>query len=242
MTILEQIQLRSKDSFTKEKRISVSKILNSVKVPFDQDSIAAKCAEKNHIPGYKYFGMSKDQIIAQWNDKSNKGTSSGVTLDNWIQHILSGTEKPIITDESVLKKCDQFNKFKLDVIDRKNLQVVGTEIWISSNEITAKTDSLFSIREHLILFDWKNTENITVHNSYGKSLIGPMSSFEECESVLYTLQVYLYKYLLETFYGLQVSSARFIQFTEHFYKIHDNAFAYDENHIKEIIKFAKSLN
>ena len=60
-----------------------------------------------------------------------------------------------------------------------------------------KNDGLYEI------YDWKRSKEIKTSNSF-QSGLGPVSHFPDCNYWHYTLQLNIYKWFLETYYGLKV--------------------------------------
>jgi hypothetical protein len=47
------------------------------------------------------------------------------------------------------------------------------------------------------LLDWKSGKNFSDRNEYGERLLDPFSDLDNCEQVVYSMQVSLYRLILE---------------------------------------------
>jgi hypothetical protein len=54
------------------------------------------------------------------------------------------------------------------------------------------------------IYDWKRTKEIKMENSF-QSGLGPLSHFPDCNYWQYTLQLNLYRWILEHNYGLKIT-------------------------------------
>ena len=55
-----------------------------------------------------------------------------------------------------------------------------------------------------VIYDWKRSKDIKTDNPFGKGF-GPVSHLPDSNYWHYTLQLNVYKYFLQTHYGLRVS-------------------------------------
>lgn len=218
--------------------VSIHKILAQLEKPFDAEAVAQRCADTAK-PGSKYYGMSKDDILNQWAEKRTSGSNKGIGLDTYINSIFNAGIKLEILEPSLKNKCAQFDKFKLDVIDKHNIKFIGSEIWINSVKygIRGRLDSLMLSNDNeLIIFDWKNNEEFNI-NMFEK-MLGPCCNLLKSDINKFTLQVYLYKFMLETEFDLKISGVRIVQFRENEYVIHKPAFKYDDDFMRNVIEYA----
>lgn len=216
---------------------SIHQIMSAFEEPFDEVKVATMCAKKA-TPGSKYWGMSVQEIINSWKQKCEKAAYRGVGLDTYIQSILHGVEKPEIEDESLLKKCAQFDDFKKVVIDKNKLQFIGSEVWLNSGifGIRGRIDALFSINGGLIIFDWKNNEEFKT--SQYEMMKGPLFEYPKSDIGKFTIQVYAYKYMLEKEMDIKVSGCRIVQFREDSWNIYKPMFAYSASKMESLFSWA----
>lgn len=218
---------------------SVRSIIDSVCKPTDWNQVADKCSRNiNH----EHYGKTVEEILSIWQNKSYAGEKRGKDIEIAIQHIRSG-HKVADVDTSEFDKitCNKFESF-INFHTTKllpSVTYVGSELWLNSSRlgIVGRLDELVKLNDSndLIVFDYKNTETISNENRWKKHL-GPLSHIDECELSKYTIQLYLYKYILEE-YGFSIYATRIIQLLQNETKSLKMMFDYDKRLIEEIVKF-----
>lgn len=166
----------------------------------------------NHRPSYKYHGCkSPEDIEKKWEWWRDLGTMLHADIENyWNMEPLN------IHDEN--KVC--FEQFKLLFQDKDwaHWEPYRTEWSVFDPEtmIAGQIDMVGMIdRElgHVVLIDWKRCESIGDY-SFGD---GPRRGFGVCSSLAnakypkYCLQLNIYKYILEKYYGLFVKKMFLVQ-------------------------------
>ena len=72
--------------------------------------------------------------------------------------------------------------------------------------LAGQADALFLDSEGgVVILDWKRTNKIGFENSF-RSLKEPLETLPDCNGFLYALQLNTYRYILETEYGMRVTS------------------------------------
>lgn len=223
--------------------ISVKGVLNSISEPFDAQKIAEMCYRKGlKDPTYKYAGMTVDEIIASWDKKRTDAAHRGIGLDEYIQAVLNDTPVPEIEDEVLRKKCSVFDRFVEEIIVQTGIKLVGTEVWINSAKygVRGRIDAIFEFGGKLLIFDWKNSEDIST-DGYS-FFIGPASSLRNTTANQFTLQTFLYRYMIEEELGIPVSGTRIIQLTQDKFTIHKPTITYCKNILENILIHARDTH
>jgi hypothetical protein len=150
--------------------------------------------------------MKKD-----WKYTSNLGTTRGSILHDYGELRLASKIRPHRYDLSFLKKEDKvqfdkdravlqvmFNQFMLaypHLIPIKSELVVGNLEYLIGGMI----DQLFwnTKAEELQLWDWKTDKKFRTKNEYGEKFLGCLSDLDNCELNKYSLQIGIYKKILE---------------------------------------------
>lgn len=91
------------------------------------------------------------------------------------------------------------------------------------------------------MVDWKNTENIETSNKWNK-LLGPLSAYDECDYNLYTVQLYIYVYILRKKYHLSDVKIipMIVQIGTDGYKMYTTSIPYSDELVENVIEFAKN--
>lgn len=227
---------------------SVSKIVASLHKEFDAGYMAKKTFEKHYDdPDSKYYHMSVEEIINSWNEKSKFARENGKSLDNFIGMILEKSESSDVLHKHIDslndiagKKCLEFLKFYETNIKDK-LDFVGRELMLydSSLKVNGRLDALFARGDNLFVVDWKNNEHITKENIWEKCK-GPLYEYDACDLNLYTVQVYIYVYLLRKIYGLTDINIipLIVRIGTDDYEICSPKIQYSDKLVESIIEFA----
>lgn len=236
-------------------KYSVSKIVEAMHEPFDKEGVANKTFSKYfNDPNSKYYHMSVQEIIASWNAKAELGRNNGKVLDTYIGMILENHESKEILEkykaslnEIAANKCNVFDKFYNENIVNK-LEFLTREQMLhdETKGVVGRFDAMFlknDVRtpgvQNLLLIDWKNTEKIETSNSYSK-LKGPLYKYDDCELNRYTIQLYIYVYILRKVYRL--TDVRIIpllvQIGTADYAIYAPQIPYSDELVCDIISFA----
>lgn len=169
---------------------------------FDSDKVIKDILKSENYknPDYKYYNMSYDDIKNLWSENGRKASEAGTSMHADIEHFYNGLE---VKNESVEFK--QFLDFYNDHKDE--IEIYRTEWMIFSEvlRITGSVDAVFKNKDgSLSIGDWKRIKQIN-YNSYGNK-VGkfPFNNLEDCNYYHYSLQLNLYKIILEKFYDQNV--------------------------------------
>lgn len=234
----------------KDCKLSVSKIVDCFKEPFDAEGQAERCSKKyKNDPSSKYYNMEPWDILEMWNKAKEAGQYSGRCLDDYIGCVLNDLNSEAndlyINQENDKIKA-KFNTFKYmyeHEFKNNGFEFLCRELYICDpeNKWKGRFDALFGKDNTLILIDWKNNEKITEENSYN-NLKGPL--YKYCASDLngYTIQLYLYKYALEKYYGFSNVKTLICRVGENDYQFYRPQIEYSKELVEQIIKYAINQN
>lgn len=246
---------KSREIYSKCK-YSVSKIVEAMHAPFDKEGVANKTFSKYfNDPNSKYYHMSVQEIIDSWNVKAELGRNNGKILDTYIGMILENHEskdilekyKTSLSEIVATNKCNIFDKFYKENVENKLEYVTREQILHDETTgVVGRFDALFLKNDaklpgvqNLLLIDWKNTEKIETSNLYNK-LKGPLYKYDDCELNRYTIQLYIYVYILRKVYHL--TDIRIIpllvQIGSVEYAVYAPQIPYSDELVSDIISFA----
>lgn len=246
------------NSIKKEKRISVSSIIHNISNEFDKELQSQRCFEKYYNdPNSKYYNKTKDDILKLWEEKSTIGKTNGSLLDKFIDFYT----KQLYSDnfdenniynfldaeeyhQSIYNKCLNFKLFYENYIIKNNINFIGNEIWMIDdiNNVIGRLDALFMYKDELLVIDWKQNETISIDNKF-QHLLGPLNMYDDCDLNKYTIQVYLYKFILSNIYKFNnIIVTRIIQLLDNGtkYKIFKPIIPYSDNLVIDIINYSKN--
>jgi hypothetical protein len=102
------------------------------------DYIAPKLADPDCDPAYKYFGMTKEEVLNSWKKSGAEASSKGTKMHMNIEHYWNGLE---VVNESI-----EYEYFKQFVADYPELKAFRTE-WVVYSEtlrISGSIDMVFT--------------------------------------------------------------------------------------------------
>lgn len=168
-----------------------------------------------------YIGMSPQELIKNWDKAAKEGTEIHKEIDNFIKF---GT-------------MPQNSKSKiginwLNTIDRNKYEIFSETIIFSEEiKIAGTVDLILFNKENntLDIYDWKTTKSID-KNSYGSKMgrVPATSTLMDCNFIHYSLQLSLYRYILENYYSLKVNNLTLLH-------LNNNMTPYDCNYMKNVI-------
>jgi len=166
---------------------------------FNADAIIDTMMLSEKWPQNKHFGMSKQDIKKLWNENGKKAAEFGTSMHKHIEEFYNGKELP---EEDIV----ELTYFKNFYTDHPELVPFRTEMMIYDEDIRicGSVDMLFLNEDGTLnIYDWKFSKEIQSH-SYGKKGLGPLSHMNDCNTTHYSLQLNLYREILERKYGFVV--------------------------------------
>ena len=151
-------------------------------------------------PSYKYYGMTAEEILKSWDDNRDAASSAGTQTHYNIECFYNGMD---MKDESI-----EFKYFKEFVRDHPHLEAYRTEwcVFYEEIKVSGSIDMVFRDKNtgEYLIYDWKRSKEIKTSNTF-QSGLGPMSHLPDCNYWHYSLQLNVYRWILESYYGLDVA-------------------------------------
>ena len=190
---------------------------------FDKYKIA-----NNLIKKYpKYINRTQEELIEEWNKKAEYGSFIHEEIEKYVKTGIHSSDKRAEHGIHFLNKYKM--KYEMDILPEaiiysKELGVAGTIDLITIDKKTKEVE----------IIDWK-TGRIDFTSYQNKMCTHEITrSLMDCNLEKYSMQLSLYRYLLENYYGLNVVKQTIGHITE------DTCIAYimpyKESYIKQIIK------
>jgi hypothetical protein len=194
--------------------ISVTTFLKKFKEPFNTNFWADVSAKKQKV--------SREEILKQWDSKrelsTNKGSKFHAFAENYINNkVINTNQYDSHIDMKAYNKIESlFKKFYAET--KNHLIPIRSELCVGSADlgICGTIDQLYySVPfESLVIFDWKTNKKINHTSPYGNWMLDPISHLPDCEIVTYSLQLSLYKYIIEFETDLKIHSSYIVWFNE----------------------------
>lgn len=197
-----------------KKATSVTTFIGQFKKPFERDFWAARSAQKENV--------QLQDILDKWDSISlracNKGSKFHAFAENYINNkILSNTIYDFDIDMEAYNKIEShFLNFYEE--SKENLIPIRSELCVGSSKlgICGMVDQLYysNTLEGLVIFDWKTNKKMSYKSKYQNTMLDPISHLPECEFSTYSLQLSLYKYIIELETSLEIKDCFIVWFNE----------------------------
>lgn len=207
-----------------KKLTSVTTLINQLKPEKDWDEIALKYSLKN--------GDTPEYWREKWKQEGIIGSEKGSEFHLYAENSLAN--KIYIPNESKLldtqRRCELTEVNIVQAL--KKMMLMWNVFWVQAgvNLIPVRSefitgdeelgiggmiDQLFwnvKMKEFQI-WDWKTNKEIKMSNKY-QHLKHPLSHLDECEYNIYSLQIAIYKYIIEKNLGIKIGSCYIGHFNE----------------------------
>ena len=182
---------------------------------FDAKKIIAKMKKGANWATSKYYGRSDEEIMKEWSDNGKQASSAGTAMHFAIEQFMHGAVNEI--DPAVMDTPEwrYFVKFWRDCGHdlepyRSEWEVFTDSIDAVSGErkikLCGSIDMVYRRKSDgkFVIYDWKRSKEIKSDNPFGSGL-APLDHLPDTNYWHYTLQLNVYKWILEQYYGLEVA-------------------------------------
>ena len=188
-THVYNLSSRTDISFT-----SVTTFVDQFFEKFDAQKIANKLV--NSHP--KYLGKTVESLLGDWEMARQHGTNVHQEIEDWIKKDIQPIEAQSIAGVRWIKDYKKIGNIELlseVIVYSIELGIAGTLDLLALNKNTNQYE----------IIDWKTSKKISKEPFNRKVGIKPETkSIMDCNYYHYALQLSLYRYILEEFYGLVV--------------------------------------
>jgi ATP-dependent exoDNAse (exonuclease V) beta subunit len=170
---------------------SVTTVLGEYFPKFDADKVAFFVARKQ--------GKTKEEVLAEWDKTRDDACEYGTAVHWYIESKINGDPLPLANNQKTSRA--------LHIIDQKWDEIVALGKPIEAEKIVASfkhgisgTIDLLAqnSRGQPILVDWKTNKKIEKKARYSKKAHEPINHLNDANFTKYSLQLNLYKYIMET--------------------------------------------
>lgn len=220
------------DGFKDNPLTSVSAVLGSLKEGFDSEKVATdyaakgkdyviadlqkkwKLTKKEAFDKWGHLEMNKGDILSIWQEKNNNSTAKGSAAHLLLEKSdLSVSAQKGYVEVGDLKKSLDIASLSPGVYTE--LIIPFAQSWLigTADKIIIYEDMFFDIKDYKTneTLPFKGTAYFNKKKGYKevKKLKAPLSHLDSVDGIIYTLQLSLYSYFLES-YGYKFRSAEII--------------------------------
>lgn len=197
--------------------------------PFDREGIATKQSQKT--------GRAVEDILLEWDSSGVKGTCVHEYTENILankifpypEHTVNSQLGDVVGNQvkgKFYRTIPLVDKFRSDIAGkliniRSELVMGDRDYWVGG-----MIDQVFFNKKSgmLELWDWKTNKKIDTYSKY--NLSNELSHLDKSKLTIYSLQLSLYKHILEKNTNLKLGDSYICWFNEnndnyHVYKCHD---------------------
>lgn len=178
---------------------SVTTVISLIEEEFKSEEVAL--AIENQFDGDKqeqYLDMTKDQILDYWQEINDEANEYGTYVHELIEEYLLKNKWFFPKDEFDKKVIREFNKVNFEL----GRECYPERIMFSEEyELAGTADLIVDIDDiYFDLGDWKTNSKFNYYSPYGQTLKAPFEHLQDCQYVVYTLQLstYVLMYEMET--------------------------------------------
>ena len=202
---------------------SVTSVIHRFCQPFDSLETATRMVNSSYFPRRSthaiYRSMFRNlqhdkelmitSLISYWDINAKEARDLGTKMHNDIEMFYN--EEPHDSDGPEFALFKQYHRDQRE----QGRRAFRTEVvlWSREHMVCGSCDMLYrDAGGNFHLRDWKRSKKIR-RKSFGKQKMkGRLSHLPDCNYSHYSLQLNLYRYLLETFYDMPISSMAIVVF------------------------------
>ena len=178
---------------------------------FDADAIIKKMMGSSKWRESKYFGMTADAIKAQWAASANEASTAGTRMHLDIEHYNNAEPVGNLEGDGWIPNASTEWDFFLSYEEKhrkKHGFVPYRTEWLVFKEDIKLAGSIDMIYKKpdgtLAIYDWKRAKEIKFDNPFQK-MRAPLDNLPDTNYWHYSLQLNIYRRILEELYGVVVS-------------------------------------
>jgi hypothetical protein len=147
--------------------------------------------------------MTSTEIKEYWSTFSQHASNAGTWMHAMFEHVLNGYD---VVPAGMLTELRIFVSF---MQTQQHLRVRRTE-WMIFAEAESLAGSIDLVLRHpetgdMVLVDWKRSAKLDQkYNSFGRQMVAPIDAIPDCQGWHYRLQLNIYRWILETYYGAKI--------------------------------------
>jgi len=182
---------------------------------FDAKAIITKMRKGPKWATSKYYGKTDKEIMDEWSANGKAASEAGTAMHLAIEQFLHGSSEQIKPGMFETIEWKYFMKFWNDCGHDLEPYRSEWEVFTDSLEpfpserkikLCGSIDMVFRRKSDgkFVIYDWKRSKEIKSENSY-ESGLSPLEHLPDTNYWHYTMQLNVYKWILEKYYGLEVA-------------------------------------
>lgn len=182
---------------------SVTTKIHDLFEPFNADLTIKRMMKSKNWPNSKYFGMTAEMIKEQWSASGKEASTKGTALHRAIELYYNEAEQ----EEPDILNTKEYGHFLKYLESHGHKKAYRTEWSVFDEEIhiAGQIDMCYMNEDGTVdIYDWKRSKEIKKQGYRNKSAKPPIDDIPDSNFWHYSLQLNIYRYILETKYGYNV--------------------------------------
>ena len=190
---------------------SVTTYIHSLFPQFNADNVINKMMKSKKWPQSKYYGMTKEEIKQSWDKNRDEAAIAGTNFHRALELYYNNApqEIPEILDT---KEYNHFKEF-LEVYGHKKAYRTEWSIFHEEFNLSGQIDMCYENDDGTYdIYDWKRSKEIKKYSAYESGLKEPVDQLPNTNFWHYSLQLNIYRYILEQKYGKKIKEMAIVVF------------------------------
>lgn len=190
--------------------VSCTTFIHKFFPPFDADAIIDKMMNSNKWPQSKYFGITREEIKKQWDDKRDAASTAGTRMHLDIEHFYNalhagGMEDADGWDANASSEWNYFQSYQCKIGHKMTAHRTEWLIFDEDVKIAGSVDMVYKKQDGTYaIYDWKRAAKIEYENRW-QTMLPPLQHLPDTNYWHYSLQLNVYRTILEKQYDITVS-------------------------------------
>lgn len=187
---------------TGEAYSSVTQALGRIEEHFDSEAVAMRIAmqsDTNPRKNPEYIGMTTEQILENWDQKTVKACDYGTMVHEIVERYLLANKLYIAKDDFEKKVINAYEALGIE----EGVAMYPERIMFSEEyQLAGTADLVIDVDDKWFdIGDWKTNKEYNYFSKYGKTLLPPFEHLQDCQHSVYSIQLSTYAYMYEQEYA-----------------------------------------
>lgn len=182
--------------------ISTTTLVHSLFEKFDADKVISKMRRSASWSSSRYFGMETCAIKDSWEQNRDSAAKAGTSMHENIENFYNQ-----VSHDTESLEFKLFDKFLKDHLDLKPFRTEWC-IFDEDAKVCGSVDMVYEDPQRVgtfIIADWKRSKSIKLENVWQSGSDSSTCHLPDCNFIHYSLQLGIYKYILEKKYDIIIS-------------------------------------
>ncbi len=176
--------------------------LHQFQEAFDADAISLRMAKGNK--------QAALELQRQWKVKSNAACSRGTHLHEYLECKIAGVD--VALHDDAIDLYPVADRFIAETAGKIDFSMCEFRTYNEAWKICGTVDLLVWNKRYqqYEIWDYKTNKSIDMKSNYNKKLKAPFNQFDDCNFIMYSLQLSLYRLMIELNTDIKIGTCRLV--------------------------------